>query len=314
MNEAMERLKQRQTASGTSYDPLDAIMAAAGPNGKVIELPIRQLLPFEGHTFKVRPMDSEYMVALLDSIGKNGVLEPLIVRPSKRIPGSYEIIAGHTRRLLAEKAGLLSVPCCIRNLDDDQATIQMGESNLQRPDWLPSEKAFTYKAHLEAVQRMRGEVELSSTQVTGKSRDEAARRWGITGKMLSAYVRLAGLSPKLLSMVDEGRITVKGGYELSFLPEDNQEYLILLMEEYPKARIDETQAAAIRAAEFADYKELLGLSEGGGRKRAAGAWKLSIPKALLPEDAKEYLKEPDLQERIAGLITEYVNRRKAATD
>lgn len=236
MNEAMERLRARQSQA-QGMNVLDAIMQPRpASQDDIVQLPGRSLHGFSGHTFKLRPDEDPYMVSLLDSIRENGILEPLLVRPHPSRMGEYEIVAGHTRHYLGGKAGLTVFPCVVRALGNADAVIQMGESNLQRPDWLPSEKARTYKAHLEAIREKRQEVQpgCTSIQAAGrvqpsctfgageKTRDIAAKRWGITGQALELYIKLNDLSPALLDMVDAGRIPVKAGFQLAFLPVEDQ--------------------------------------------------------------------------------------------
>ena len=161
----------------------------------VIQLPLSELHPFPNHPFKVR--DDEAMRSMMESVSRYGVLTPAIVRP--RSAGSYEIISGHRRKHASETAGLEVIPAIVRDMDDDAATILMVDSNIQREDILPSEKAQAYKMKLEAVKRQGARTDLTSPQVAAKFRsdDEVAREAGISGDTVRRYIRLTELLPKL---------------------------------------------------------------------------------------------------------------------
>lgn len=316
MTDAMERLKARQPiAGGQSGNVLDFIMQpTATPQGDVVQLSGGRLHSFSGHTFQLRPIDDPYMVSLAESIKANGILEPLLVRPHPTIAGDYEIIAGHTRHHLGAKAGLVSFPCVVRDLSDADAVIQMGESNVQRPDWLPSEKARTYKAHFEAVRSKRyGKVEPGSTFDSAgvKTRDLAAKRWGITGKALELYIKLADLHPGLLQMVDEGRIPVKAGYQLTFLYSGNQEYLYELLLRCT-VKVTPAQAAQLRNTSREGMARVLGLEDGDSKPAKTRTWSIALPRELLHEGAKQYLADPELQGQIIQLVNEFIVKHGSA--
>lgn len=313
MNDAMERLKARQGQSGTNI--LDAIMPpVGGRRDDVTEIPADKLHGFANHTFRLRPMDDPYMLSLLDSIKTNGILEPLIVRPHPLLPGEYEIIAGHTRYFLGCIAAMSRFPCVVRDLDDADAVIQMGETNVQRPDWLPSEKAKTYKAHLDAIRQKRnsGDVAPGSPFVMGeKSRDIAAKRWGITGKALEMYIRLNELEPELLKFVDEGRIPVKAGDHLAYLRREEQKLLCELMKEFPSVKVNVDAAVNLRLVDPVrqnpqnEFPRVLGLD--GTRQAKTATWSIALPRELLPKEAKQYLGEPELQERLVRVVNAYIS-------
>lgn len=307
MNDAMERLRARQNRPGDpAGDVLDAIMGPRpAAQGDIIQVPGGKLHSFSGHTFQLRPEDDPYMVSLAASIRENGILEPLLVRPHPAIPGDYEIIAGHTRHHLGTEAGMVSFPCIVRALDDADAIIQMGESNVQRPDWLPSERARTYKAHLEALRQKRSRQEPGSC-LEGQTRDLAAQRWGITGKALEMYVRLADLEPGLLSLMDSGRIPAKAGYQLTFLPAERQSDLLDFFVRYPALRLSVATAKELRGAPEQDYPRILGLLDSPDETPKQKTWTLVLPRELLPEGAKQYLADPELQRQIIDLVNRYV--------
>lgn len=194
--------------------------AAAAQEDKITLLPLSELHDFPNHPFKVR--DDEAMQETTESIRQYGVLVPAIVRP--REDGGYEIIAGHRRRHGSELAGLSAMPCIVRQMDDDTATILMVDSNIQRENILPSERAQAYKMKLEAIKRQGARTDLTSPQVAAKLRtdDEIAKQAGISGDTVRRYIRLTNLVPPLLQMVDDGYIAFSPAVELSYLTRDEQ--------------------------------------------------------------------------------------------
>ena len=184
------------------------------------EMPLSDLHPFEGHPFKV--LDDELMAQTVESIKQIGVVSPLIVRPDPE--GGFEILSGHRRLHAAQLAGLETVPVIVKEMDDDAAIIFMVDSNLQRENILPSERAFSYKMKLEAMKRQGQRTDLTSPQVAAKLRtdDEIAKQAGISGDTVRRYIRLTNLVPPLLQMVDDGHIAFSPAVELSYLTRDEQ--------------------------------------------------------------------------------------------
>ena len=195
----------------------------------ITELPVDLLVPFTEHPF--RPYSGEQLWELVRSIEENGVLTPILVRPSKD-GQRYEIISGHNRVNAARRAGLKTVPATVRELDDDAATLAMVESNLrQREQLLPSEKAFAYKMQMDALKH---QGKATSGQVVPKS--DAARTSALIGeqsgesyKTVQRFIRLTNLITPLLNMVDEKRMAMGPAVELSYLPQDDQELLLDVM-------------------------------------------------------------------------------------
>ena len=187
---------------------------------KVIEIPLAELHPFKNHPFKV--LDDESMQRTVESVEQYGVLSPLIARP--RPEGGYEIISGHRRQHAAQLAGLENLPVIVRQMDDDAAVLLMVDSNLQRENILPSERAFAYKMKLEALKNQGARSDLTSPQVAAKFRsdDAVAKDQGISGDTVRRYIRLTNLVPPLLQMVDDGRIAFSPAVELSYLTRDEQ--------------------------------------------------------------------------------------------
>ena len=178
-----------------------------------------KLVPFQNHPYQVR--EDAAMDELVESIHVHGVLSPLLARPKGE---GYELVSGHRRRLAAQKLGLKTVPVLIREMTDDEAVILMVDSNLQRENLLPSEKAFAYKMKLEAMKRQAGRPSKNSPQLAAnlRSDDEIAKQAGISGDTVRRYIRLTNLVPPLLQMVDDGRIAFSPAVELSYLTKEEQ--------------------------------------------------------------------------------------------
>lgn len=197
------------------------------PAGAVTEtvqrMPLSELHPFEGHPFKV--LDDDSMTETVESIRQMGVANPLIVRPDP--DGGYEIISGHRRRHAAELAGLDTIPVIVRELDDDAAVIMMVDSNLQRENILPSERAKAYKMKLEALKHQGQRHDLTSTQVVEKlAAEQVGDDAGISRESVRRFVRLTELIPEILDMVDEKKISMTPAVELSYLkPEEQRNFL-----------------------------------------------------------------------------------------
>ncbi len=199
-------------------------MERAKPIDHIVELPLSELHDFPNHPFKVR--DDEAMQETTESIKQYGVLVPAIVRP--REGGGYEIIAGHRRKHGSELAGLATMPCIVREMDDATATILMVDSNIQRENILPSERAQAYKMKLEALKRQGVRNDLTSPQVAAKFRadDEVAKDAGISGDTVRRYIRLTELAPELQQMVDDKKIGMTPAVEISYLKPEEQKMLL----------------------------------------------------------------------------------------
>lgn len=203
------------------------VAAAEAVTETVQRFPLSELHPFEGHPFKV--LDDEAMTETVESIRMVGITNPLIVRPDP--DGGYEIISGHRRRHAAELAGLDTIPVIVRELDDDAAVIMMVDSNLQRENILPSERAKAYKMKLEALKHQGSRSDLTCEQdahkLDGKkSRDIIAEQAGTSKDSVRRFIRLTELIPEILDMVDEKKISMTPAVELSYLkPEEQRNFL-----------------------------------------------------------------------------------------
>jgi ParB family chromosome partitioning protein len=190
---------------------------------QVQQIPIDELYPFKNHPFKV--LDDESMQRTVESVEQYGVLSPLIARP--RPEGGYEIISGHRRQHAAQLAGLETLPVIVRNMDDDAAVLLMVDSNLQRENILPSERAFAHKMKLEALKNQGARSDLTCVQIGhklngAKARDIVADESGDNARNVQRFIRLTSLIPELLDMVDEKKIAFNPAVELSYLDEAQQ--------------------------------------------------------------------------------------------
>lgn len=210
------------------------------------EMPLSDLHPFEGHPFKV--LDDELMEQTVESIRQIGVVSPLIVRPDPE--GGFEILSGHRRLHAAQLAGLETVPVIVKEMDDDAAIIFMVDSNLQRENILPSERAFSYKMKLEAMKHQGERGDLTSGQVGQKSvgtvsRDIVAEQAGDSSRNVQRFIRLTNLIPEILDMVDEKEIAFNPAVELSYLKTSEQKEFLEAMD-YAQASPSLSQAQRLK--------------------------------------------------------------------
>ena len=229
----------------------------------VIDLPAAQISDFPNHPFKVR-MD-ESMIELADSVKQHGILVPSLVRPMP--DGSYQMVSGHRRKRAAELAELPTVPCIVRELTDDEAIIIMVDSNLQREQVLPSEKAFAYKMKLDAMKRQAGRPSKENGATVlphfsgKKSRQILAEQSGESHEQIRKYIRLTNLTPELLDMVDNSvlkekdkpQMALRPAVELSYLPENEQTALLEIME---SEDCTPSHAQAIKIRDFSEKGKL----------------------------------------------------------
>ena len=221
---------------------------------KVQNIPLGELRPFRNHPFKVK--DDAAMQDTVESVREYGVLVPAIARPDP--DGGYELIAGHRRHHASELAGKETMPVIVRDLDDDAATIIMVDSNLQREELLPSERAFAYKMKLEAMKHQGERLDLTSAQVGRKlenreSREILAEQVGQSLNQISRFIRLTELIPTLLDMVDERKIAFNPAVELSYLKKEEQ---TLLLEAMDSEQATPSLSQAQRLKKFSQQKML----------------------------------------------------------
>ena len=275
---------------------------------KIQEIPLSELHPFKDHPFKVK--DDDAMIETADSIKKYGVLVPAIARP---LPdGGYELVAGHRRRRASELAGKETMPVIVRDLDDDAATIIMVDSNLQRENLLPSERAFAYKMKLEAIKHQGARTDLTSVQVEQKlsARDQVAKEAGERcGIQVMRYVRLTELIPELLDMVDEKKIAFNPAYELSFLKPDEQQMLVETMD-YEQATPSLSQAQRMKKfsqdGKLSEYVMLAIMSE----EKKGDLDKVTLSSDTLRKYFPKSYTPAKMQETIIKLLEQWQKKRQ----
>ena len=222
--------KNGLNVSLNSYDDIFSTEEARQEEQReqVQQISIEELHPFKDHPFKV--LDDEAMQHTVESIKLLGVTNPLIARP--RPEGGYEIISGHRRQHAAQLAGLKALPVIVRQMDDDAAVLLMVDSNLQREQILPSERAFAYKMKLDAIKNQGARSDLTSRQVVGKleAADEVGKATDESGRQVQRFIRLTNLVPELLDMVDEKKISFNPAVELSYLDAKQQQDFLEAMD------------------------------------------------------------------------------------
>ena len=225
---------RKSSASNIQMPDVNALFGLEGGNGKTdgkgVEIAIDQLHSFHSHPFRV--LDDEKMQETVESVREHGIISPLLVRPGKE--SGYEIISGHRRKRACELLGLKTVPCFIRKMTDEEATVAMVDSNIQREELLYSEKAYAYKMKLDAIDRVKGrpkkEGQVVPDYLGKKSTEVAAEGSGESYKQVERYTRLTFLIKSLLDYVDEKHIAFGAGVELSYLEPEVQEVLYWTMQ------------------------------------------------------------------------------------
>ena len=294
----------RKSLGGAGLPPLADLFSTSDERAleaqtqeRVMMLPVSELHNFPGHPFQVR--DDQEMEKLVESITQHGVLMPGLVRP--RAAGGYEIVAGHRRKFASMKAGVREMPVIVRNMDDDTAVILMVDSNVQRENVLPSEKARAYKMKLDAMKRQGERTDLTSRQLGGKLDSTAiiGESGGDSTRQVQRYIRLNELIPELLEMVDGNEIKFNPAYELAFLRPEEQAVLydILQAEEVTpslsqaqrlkrvsqEGRLSEQDIAAIMREEKAQTRDT------GKVTLPAKEIEQFFPKSYTPEQKKKVI-------------------------
>ncbi|MGN8713761.1 ParB/RepB/Spo0J family partition protein [Hornefia butyriciproducens] len=294
-DETFQKNKPHSTNENTFYSNEDKSGSA---QRKIYAIPISEIDTFPKHPFHVK--EDEDMKALVDSIRMNGVLTPAAVR--KKENGRYELLSGHRRKRACEIAGLSTLPCKIVELNQDEAVIFMVDSNLQRTEILPSEKAFSYKMRLDAMKRQGKRTDLTSAPLEQKleqqtSRNILANQIGESSEQVRRYIRLTHLIPSLLRMVDEKKIALRPAVELSYLPREWQEVVVAAVH-YQKRTPSHTQAKELRKlAESSSLTrelayQLLGEKKPNQKDRVilkADTIRTYLPKDLPASQREEYI-------------------------
>ena len=278
---------------------------------RVQKIPISELKPFQNHPFKV--VDDEAMLRTTESIAQFGVLTPLIARPLDG--GGYEIISGHRRVHAAEAAGLTDVPVIVRNMTDDEAVVLMVDSNLQRENILPSERAFAYKMKLEAMKRqgertdLHGDVTSSQVGMKLQTLDIIGLDTGESRNQVHRYIRLTNLIPELLDMLDQKQISFNPAVELSYLTPEEQKNLLEAMD-YTQAAPSLSQAQRLKklsqegGCALDDMCEILGEVKKGDLERVAfksEQLRKYFPKSYSPKQ---------MQDTIIKLLEQWQKKRQ----
>lgn len=266
---------------------------------------IEKLFPFEGHPFKVQ--DNEEMNALIESIQKQGILSPLIVRPKENTQDEYEIVSGHRRFRAAVKAGIKEVPALIVPLDRDSAAIAVVDSNLHRENILPSEKAFAYKLKMEALSRQGKRSDLTSDQVGPKLTVEKISD-NDSATQVKRYIRLTNLIPPILDMVDEKRIAFTPAVELSYLLPEEQIMLLSEME-YSDCTPNLSQAQRLKELSMQGLFTSERLSAIMGEEKANQKERVKIPADRIRKYFPKDYTTAQIEETIVKLCEAYHRKR-----
>ena len=266
---------------------------------------IEKFFPFEGHPFKVQ--DNEEMNALIESIQKQGILSPLIVRPKENTQDEYEIVSGHRRFRAAVKAGIKEVPALIVPLDRDSAAIAVVDSNLHREHILPSEKAFAYKLKMEALSRQGKRSDLTSDQVGPKLTVEKISD-NDSATQVKRYIRLTNLIPPILDMVDEKRIAFTPAVELSYLLPEEQTMLLSEME-YNDCTPNLSQAQRLKELSMQGLFTSERLSAIMGEEKANQKERVKIPADRIRKYFPKDYTTAQIEETIVKLCEAYHRRR-----
>ena len=274
----------------------------------VKDISIYEITDFPNHPFKVK-MDDK-MLETIESVRDHGVLVPALVR--EKPTGGYEMISGHRRKMASELAGKETMPCIVRNLSDDQAVIVMVDSNLQREEILPSEKAFAYKMKLDAMNRQGKRTDLTSTPLVSKFRTNEilAQEAGESRETIRRYIRLTELIPEILEMVDDKKISMRPAVELSYLPKEEQEILYDTMES-EACTPSHAQAIKIRkfSAEGRLNEDVLLSIMSEEKPNQVEQWK--IPKNRLKKYFPSGTSQQKMEETIIKALELYRKREKS---
>lgn len=277
----------------------------------VKNISIYEITDFPNHPFKVK-MDDK-MLETIESVRDHGVLVPALVR--EKPTGGYEMISGHRRKMASELAGKETMPCIVRNLSDDEAVVVMVDSNLQREEILPSEKAFAYKMKLDAMKRQGNRTDLTSTPLARKlkgkeSAEILGEQVGESKDQIRRYIRLTNLIPEILEMVDEKKIAMRPAVELSYLPQEEQEILYDTMESEACTPYSHAQAIKIRkfSAEGRLNEDVLLSIMAEEKPNQVEQWK--IPKNRLKKYFPSGTSQEKMEETIVKALELYRKREK----
>ena len=276
---------------------------------QIQQIPITKLHPFKDHPFKV--LDDEAMQRTVESVAQFGVLAPLVVRP--REEGGYEIISGHRRQYAAELAWLKTLPVIVRNMDDDQAVIQMVDSNLQRESILPSERAFAYKMKLEAMNHQGIRGDSTCGQIGHKSRDIIAAEAGDSARNVQRFIRLTNLIPELLELVDQKKISFNPAVELSYLTVSEQRDFFEAMQDTQNAP-SLSQAQRIKKLSQAGKCSYDAIYDIMGEEKKAEMDRVTIKNDVLRKYFPKSYTPRQMEETILKLLEQWQKKRQRSQE
>ncbi len=276
------------------------------PTETITHIELYKLVPFPDHPFAVR--EDEAMTQTVESVKEYGVIVPAIVRPLD--DGTYELISGHRRKRACELAGLTTMPVIVRDIDRDAATILMVDSNLQRENILPSERAKAYKMKLDAIKRQGERSDLTSTQVAQKlSVEKVAEEAGTSRDQVRRYIRLTELQPQLQQMVDEGKIGITPAVELSFLTPTEQNLLLDTIDSEqatPSLSQAQRMKKLSREGRLNDDTMLGIMSE----QKKPESWNLSLPMDKIRKYFPKSYSPQRMEETIIKLLEGWMRKRQ----
>ena len=302
--------KNGANISLTSYDDIFSTEESRQTE-QIQQIPIEDLHPFKNHPFKV--LDDEAMLKTVESVAQFGVLAPLVVRP--RQEGGYEIISGHRRQHAAELAGLKTLPVIVRNMDDDQAVIQMVDSNLQRETIRPSERAFAYKMKLEAIKNQGARSDLTSRQVGEKlwSVTQVGAAANESERQVHRYIRLTNLIPELLDLVDQKKISFNPAVELSYLTESEQRDFFEAMQDTQNAP-SLSQAQRIKKLSQAGECSYDAIYNIMGEEKKAEMDRVTIKNDVLRKYFPKSYTPRQMEETILKLLEQWQKKRQRSQE
>ena len=300
--------KSGANISLTSYDDIFSTEESRQTE-QIQQIPIADLHPFKNHPFKV--LDDEAMQRTVESVAQFGVLAPLVVRP--REEGGYEIISGHRRQHAAELAGLKTLPVIVRNMDDDQAVIQMVDSNLQRESILPSERAFAYKMKLDAMNHQGIRGDSTCGQIGHKSRDIIAAEAGDSARNVQRFIRLTNLIPELLELVDQKKISFNPAVELSYLTNSEQRDFFEAMQDTQNAP-SLSQAQRIKKLSQAGKCSYDAIFDIMGEEKKAEMDRVTIKNDVLRKYFPKSYTPRQMEETILKLLEQWQKKRQRSQE
>ena len=300
--------KNGANISLTSYDDIFSTEESRQTE-QIQQIPIADLHPFKNHPFKV--LDDEAMQRTVESVAQFGVLAPLVVRP--REEGGYEIISGHRRQHAAELAGLKTLPVIVRNMDDDQAVIQMVDSNLQRESILPSERAFAYKMKLDAMNHQGIRGDSTCGQIGHKSRDIIAAEAGDSARNVQRFIRLTNLIPELLDLLDQKKISFNPAVELSYLTDAEQRDFFEAMQDTQNAP-SLSQAQRIKKLSQAGQCSYDAIFDIMGEEKKAEMDRVTIKNDVLRKYFPKSYTPRQMEETILKLLEQWQKKRQRSQE